>query len=127
MTNSQFALPARTFRSYLRVLYQIAYKDWITYWRYPLNAVSSIFQPLVWMAPIFFLGKTFSQNGSAPGFAAYSGSGDYMSFIILGAAISNYISAVFWGMGYSLKNDMDTGVLESNWMMPIPRALIAGR
>jgi ABC-2 type transport system permease protein len=47
-----------------------------------------------------------------------------MSFMILGAAISNFISAVFWGMGYAIKNDMDTGVLESNWMMPIPRLLL---
>jgi len=31
---------------------------------------------------------------------------------------------VFWGMGYSLKNDMDAGVLESNWMTPINRLLL---
>jgi len=28
---------------------------------------------------------------------------------------------VFWGMGLSLKTEMDTGVLESNWMLPVPR------
>jgi ABC-2 type transport system permease protein len=27
-------------------------------------------------------------------------------------------------MGYALKNDMDSGVMESNWLTPIPRLLI---
>ncbi len=124
MSQTEFILPKITFASYVRVLFTIAKKDWKTYWRYPFNAVSSVFQPLIWLAPIFFLGKAFSQDGQALGFAAYSGSSDYMSFLILGAAISNFTSAVFWGMGFALKNDMDTGVLESNWMTPIPRLLI---
>ena len=117
-----------TFRSQLRALAAIAGKDFRTYLRYPLNAVSQIFQPVIWLPPVFFMGQAFSVNGQARGFAAYSGTADYMSFILLGAALSNFISSVFWGMGYSLKNDMDAGVLESNWMAPVPRPLLlAGR
>jgi ABC-2 type transport system permease protein len=58
------------------------------------------------------------------GFAQYSGTSDYMSFLILGAILGNFINAVFWGMGYALKNDMDSGVMESNWLTPVPRLLI---
>jgi len=111
-------------RSHLRALLAIARKDWITYWRYPLSAVSSVLQPLIWLTPVYFMGLAFSVNGKAQGFAAYSGTSDYMSFILLGTALSNFISAVFWGMGYSLKNDMDAGVLESNWLAPMPRPLL---
>jgi ABC-2 type transport system permease protein len=51
-----------------------------------------------------------------------------MSFILLGTVLNNFIMTVFWGMGYALKNDMDAGVLESNWLMPVSRLLIlAGR
>ena len=89
-------------KSHLRALMAIARKDWITYWRYPLSAVSSVLQPIVWLTPIYFMGLAFSVNGKALGFAAYSGTSDYMSFILLGTALSNFISAVFWGMGYSL-------------------------
>jgi ABC-2 type transport system permease protein len=117
-----------SWRSHLQALVAIARKDWIQYWRYPLNAVSSIFHPLVWLTPIYFMGLTFSVNGEAQGFAGYSGTTDYMSFILLGAALSNFINAVFWGMGYSLKQDMDAGVLESNWLTPVPRLfLLVGR
>ena len=110
--------------SHLRALYAIARKDWKQYWRYPLNAVSTVFQPVIWLAPVYFMGKAFSVNGQAAGFAQYSGTADFMSFIILGAIMGNFINAVFWGMGYAMKNDMDAGVMESNWLTPVPRLLI---
>jgi len=111
-------------KTQLRALYVIARKDWKVFLRYPLNAVSSIFQPLIWITPIYFMGKAFSTNGQATGFAAYSGSGDYMSYILLGTVLTNFIMTVFWGMGYALKEDMDAGVLESNWLTPVSRLLI---
>ncbi|NTW43213.1 MAG: ABC transporter permease [Anaerolineaceae bacterium] len=124
MTNENLKIPKINLRSNINILFVIAKKDWKVYWRYPFNAVTAVFNPLIWLAPIFFLGKAFSQDGQALGFAGYSGSTDYMSFLIISAVISNFISTVFWGMGYSLKNDMDAGVLESNWMAPINRLLL---
>ncbi|HEX9028788.1 MAG TPA: ABC transporter permease [Anaerolineales bacterium] len=113
-----------TWRSHWRALAAIARKDWQQYWRYPLNALSTVLQPIVWLTPVYFMGQAFSVKGQALGFAAYSGTTDYMSFILLGAVLGNFISAVFWGMGYSLKNDMDAGVLEANWLAPLPRTLL---
>jgi len=111
-------------KTQLRALFVIARKDWKVFWRYPLNAVSGIFQPIIWITPIYFMGKAFSINGQASGFAAYSGSGDYMSYILIGTVLSNFIMTVFWGMGLALKEDMDAGVLESNWLTPVSRLLI---
>jgi len=113
-----------TFITQLRALYAVTRKDWKQYWRYPLNAVSTMLQPLIWIAPVYFMGMAFSVNGKAEGFAQYSGTTDFMSFILLGTVLESFINAVFWGMGYSLKNDMDSGVMESNWLTPIPRLLI---
>jgi ABC-2 type transport system permease protein len=110
--------------STLRALFAIVKKDWKQYWRYPLNAVSSVFHPLIWLTPVYFMGHAFSLNGQALGFAQYSGTADYMSFILIGTVLENFINAVFWGMGYALKNDMDAGVMESNWLTPTPRLLI---
>jgi ABC-2 type transport system permease protein len=122
--DSNFILFQPTVATQLRALWAIVRKDWKQYWRYPLNAVSTVFQPIIWLAPVYFMGKAFSINGQALGFAQYSGTADYMSFLILGAVLGNFINAVFWGMGYALKNDMDSGVLESNWLTPVPRLLI---
>jgi ABC-2 type transport system permease protein len=118
------SLSQPSFKTQLYALYVIARKDWKVFWRYPLNAVSNIFQPIIWVTPIYFMGKAFSTNGEALGFAAYSGTGDYMSYILLGTVLGNFILTVFWGMGFALKEDMDAGVLESNWLTPVPRILI---
>lgn len=127
-TFDHFPLPKVTLRTQLRAIVITAQAGWRRYWRYPLNAVSQVFQPIIWLTPIFFLGQAFSQNGTQTGFAAYSGTGDYMSFILLGSALSSFISTVFWGMGYSLKSEMDAGVLESNWLAPVPRPfMLIGR
>jgi len=122
--DANFVLFRPSVLSNLRALFAIAKKDWTQYWRYPLNAVSSIFQPIIWLTPVYFLGKAFSLNGQAQGFAQYAGTADFMSFILIGTVLSNFIMAVFWGMGFSLKEDMDAGVMESNWLAPIPRLLI---
>ena len=112
-----------SWRSQARAALAIARKDWLHFLRYPLNAVFRVVQPLIWLTPIYFLGRAFATAGGNTGFAAYTGVEDYMSFALLGTVLSNYISAVFWGMGYSLKNEMNTGVLETNWLAPVPRAL----
>jgi ABC-2 type transport system permease protein len=122
--DTNFMLSRPTSASTLRALYAIAKKDWTQYWRYPLNAVSSIFQPIIWLTPVYFMGKAFSLDGQAQGFAQYAGTADFMSFILIGTILTNFINAVFWGMGFSLKEDMDAGVMESNWLAPIPRLLI---
>lgn len=128
MDPSMLSLSRPSWRSHLRALSAIALKDWRHFWRYPLNAAAYVFQPLVWLTPVYFMGQVFSVDGQAQGFAGYSGSADYMSFILLGTVLTNFIQAVFWGMGYSLKNDMDLGVLEANWLLPVPRVLLlAGR
>lgn len=118
------SLSQPSFTTHLRALFVIARKDWKVFWRYPLNAVSNIFQPIIWLTPIYFMGMAFSTDGQALGFKAYSGTGDYMSFILIGTVLSNFILTVFWGMGYALKTDMDAGVLESNWLTPVPRLMI---
>jgi ABC-2 type transport system permease protein len=110
--------------SHLRAMMAIARKDWLHFWRYPLNALSAVFQPIIWLTPVYFMGQAFSVSGEARGFAVYSGTTDYISFVLIGAVLTNFIMAVFWGMGYALKNDMDTGVLETNWLTPTPRLLL---
>ena len=118
------SLSQPSLKTQLRALFVIARKDWKVFWRYPLNAVSNVFQPIIWITPVYFMGKAFSIDGQALGFAAYSGTGDYMSFILLGTVLANFIETVFWGMGYALKQDMDAGVLESNWLTPVSRLLM---
>jgi ABC-2 type transport system permease protein len=112
-----------SWRSHLRAALAIARKDWLHFFRYPLNALFRVIEPIAWLTPFYFLGRSFASPSGSSGFAAYTGTADFMSFILVGAVLSNYIGAVFWGMGFALKNEMDSGVLETNWMAPVARPL----
>lgn len=116
-------LSARSGRSYAWAIVAIARKDWLIFIRYPMNALFRVVQPIIFLTPVYFLGRSFATPRGNTGFAAYAGTADFMSFVLIGALLSNYVSAVFWGMGYALKSEMDTGVLESNWLLPVPRPL----
>ena len=97
--------------SHARVAYAIAKKDVLHFFRYPLRAVFTAIEPLTWLIPVYFLGKSFATDQGNTGFAGYTGTTDYMSFILLGAVLSGYVSSVFWSIGFSLKREMDSGVL----------------
>jgi ABC-2 type transport system permease protein len=91
------------------------------YFRYPLNVVLTFFDPLIWLTPFYFMGKSFSFNGEMVGFQQYTGNSDFMGFLVVGYMISAYVSSVFWGVGFSMKEEMRQGVLESNWSTPVSR------
>jgi ABC-2 type transport system permease protein len=110
------------------MLLAVAKKDLIQFFRYPVNAAFRVIEPLMWLTPAFFLGQSFSVDGRAAGFEAFSGTSDFFSFLLIGSFLGAYINSVFWGIGYSLKVEMDAGVLETNWMAPVPRiAFLVGR
>ena len=122
------SLSVPSWRSNVRAMTAIARKDFIQYTRYPMNAVFNVLQPLIWLTPVYFQGQTFASDAGNIGFAGYSGTTDYMSFILIGTVLMNFVTTVFWGMGYSLKTEMDAGVLESNWVAPVSRPVfLVGR
>lgn len=94
------------------------------YFRYPINFIMTLFDPLMWLTPFYFMAKSFSKNGSMTGFAQYTGNSNFIGFLVLGYMISSYISMVFWVMGFSLKEEMRQGVLESNWCTPANRIVL---
>ena len=109
--------------SHLLALLVIAWKDLLLFYRYPLNAALRVVEPIIWLAPVYFLGRSFAAPSGLDGFAAYTGTRDFVGYILIGTVLANYVMSVFWTIGLSLKNEMDSGVLESNWLAPVPRAL----
>lgn len=94
------------------------------YFRYPVNVIMTLFEPLMWLAPFYFMGMSFSNNGKVAGFEAYTGNSDFIGFLVVGFMISTYVGTVFWSMGFSLKEEMRQGVLESNWSAPVNRVAL---
>lgn len=107
-------------RNYTKAIYAITKKDVKVFFRYPVNALFRIIEPIMWITPVYFLAKSFQIAGENVGFRQYTGTTDYMAFLILGSIVGSFVSAVLWGMGFSLKSEMDSGVIESNWLTPVP-------
>src|SRR5690625_5151896 len=126
MTRAQGREPAASAR--WAVLWAVMRKEWRIHLRYPLNLVMRFVEPLMWMAPVYFLGLSFSENGQALGFAGTTGTSDFIAYILLGTIVGSYVSAVLWGIGFSLKQEMEQGTLESVWLTPTSRIwILVGR
>ncbi len=109
---------------YLTVIKAVFRRDLLVFLRYPGNAIFSIIDPFVWMLPVVFMARAFSTGGRAVGFQAYSGTSDFIAFWIVGGLVGQYVGSVAWGMGFSLKNEMSNGVIETNWLAPVPPVVI---
>lgn len=97
---------------------------WISfkiYFRYPLKILQVFVDPIIWLAPFYFMQKTFTSGGNLNGFEQYSGNSDFMGFLVIGYMVTAYINTTFWSLGYNLKDEMWQGVLESNWSAPVNR------
>ncbi len=58
-----------SWRSHARAVLAIAKKDCLRFARYPLNAVFRVLQPLIWLTPVYFLGRSFATPSGNEGFA----------------------------------------------------------
>jgi len=108
------------FKTYMAAIIAIFKKDMKIFFSYRVNAIFSILEPIIWITPVYFLAKSFQISGKNIGFAQYTGTTDYMAFLVMGSIVGSFVSSVLWGIGFSLKNEMDVGVIESNWLTPIP-------
>ncbi|MGM0640718.1 MAG: ABC transporter permease [Thermotogota bacterium] len=98
------------------------------YLRYPVNFLMNFFAPLIWITPFYFMGMGFSEDGKMVGFEQYTGNSDFIGFLVVGYMISSLLITTLWGMGFSIKEEMRQGVLESNWSAPINKIhLIIGK
>lgn len=107
-------------KHYLRAAGAIFRRDLRIFFRYPVDAIFWVFEPIMWLTPLHFMSRSFAVGGQNLGLAGYTGTSDYMAFLVLGGVIGSYVSSVMWSMGFSLKNEMDLGVLEVNWLTPVP-------
>jgi ABC-2 type transport system permease protein len=96
--------------------------------RYPFDTVMWFLNLLIWLPPLYFLGRAFEVDGRLPGFAAHAGTDNYAAFLVVGWVAAGFVYAAYWGVGFSLYEEMIGGTLEALWLMPAPRwTLLVGR
>ncbi len=105
-----------------RAAWAIARKELQIFGRYRLNAVNQVIQPLYQtLIPGVLLGATFAIGGEAVGLAETAGTTDIVGYLFLGMLALNLASAGFWGVAFSIKQELDAGTLEPAWLTPTRR------
>jgi ABC-2 type transport system permease protein len=105
-----------------RAAWAIARKDLQIARRYRLGAINQVFQPLYQtLIPGLLLGATFAIGGEAVGLAETAGTTDIAGYLFLGMLALNLSSAGFWGVAFSIKQELDAGTLEPGWLTPTRR------
>jgi len=109
-------------RQEARAAWAIARKELQVFGRYRLNAVNQVIQPLYQtLIPGVLLGATFAIGGQAVGLAETAGTTDIVGYLFLGMLALNLASAGFWGVAFSIKQELDAGTLEPAWLTPTRR------
>ena len=62
----------------------IARKDWRTTGATRSMPSRQVLQPIVWLTPVYFMGQALASTARPWALPAYSGTSDYMSFILIG-------------------------------------------
>ena len=116
----------RSWSSELRVLAAVAWKEWLLFRRYPSWIMAILIWPLLFPFAYIFPARALSgPHGSAlPAFARAAGTTDYVSFIVVGTVLWQWLNFTLWDMGYFLRNEQMHGTLESNWLCPVWRISI---
>ena len=112
----------------LRIVGAIVKKQFKHTVRYRLVLVSRILMPIVWLLPVIFMGIAFSGNMATDEFVRHTGINDYLSFLILGTILWQFVNVAFYEIGFALRIEMWFGTLEQNWVAPMNRfAFLIGK
>jgi ABC-2 type transport system permease protein len=109
-------------RAEARAALAIARKELLIASRYRFGAINQIFQPLYQtLIPGVLLGATFAIGGEAVGLQESAGTTDLVGYLFLGMLALNLSTAGFWGVAFSIKQELDVGTLEPGWLTPTRR------
>jgi ABC-2 type transport system permease protein len=105
-----------------RAAWAIARRELQIFGRYRLNAVNQVIQPIYQtLIPGMLLGATFAVGGEVVGLAETAGTTDVVGFLFLGMLALSLSAVAFWGVAFSIKQELDAGTLEPAWLTPTRR------
>ncbi len=82
--------------------------------------------PTVIAAIPILLGRALGGENAAAVFLENTGTANYVAYMVIGANIFMIVSNSLWIFGFWLRNEMQTGTLESLYLSPVSRAVLLG-
>jgi len=120
MTNPQ------GFRYSLACLLALTRKKLLQESAYRAQFVVWLVAPVLFVLPFIFQARFYSGPGDAgrQAFSSWAGTGQYIAFIAVGAAMYHWVTNLMWEIGFSFKDEQDLGTLEQLFLTPCPRWIL---
>lgn len=101
-------------------------KEWKIELAYPVDFIRQFIDPFIWALPYVFYGVALVGGRYSASLQKLSGSGDVISFILLGYVLMGFLGTALWAMGMSLRREQLFGTMESVFVTPMPRWIFVG-
>lgn len=116
----------RSCKSELRALYAIIKKELLIYSRYRQAMIYAVVCP-------FFMGLihigmywmfTGPSGTSSTYFEKFTGTSNYVAFVLLGHVVVFYFAHTIWQVSYAFRREQQAGTLETNFLCPTRTGLL---
>jgi ABC-2 type transport system permease protein len=107
--------------SSLSIIIHITIKHIKLIMQYKFDMLYWIIMPLLWLVPFIWMGKSLIEDGSSTSFLKFTGSDDYLGFLLVGSMLWATIDSALWGAGNALRWEQQSGTLEYLWVSPVAR------
>src|SRR5882757_2179847 len=120
LVNAPVALGHGGWRTELRALASVAWREWMIFRRYPSWIVSLLVWPVILPAGYILSARALAgPDGSGLAlFAQAAGTSDYVGYIAVGTIVWMWQNMSLWTIGFALREEQLRGTLESNWLTP---------
>jgi ABC-2 type transport system permease protein len=108
-------------RSSWLIIAKIASKHIRLILQYKMDIIYWILMPLLWLIPWIFMAQSLLGSSGSAQFESYTGSDDYIGFLLIGSMLWATIDAALWGAGNALRWEQQSGTLEYLWISPVAR------
>lgn len=105
----------------LKTILNIMYKQLLILTQYKFDIIYWIFMPMLWLVPFFWLGQTLLGSTQSATFKQFTGSSDYLGFLLVGSMLWSTLDSALWGVGNGLRWEQQSGTLEYLWVSPASR------
>jgi ABC-2 type transport system permease protein len=121
---TQHAAQQSVYHSNLSVIWNEVVKNIKTLLAYPSIVVFWAIFPIFWFIPFILQGEAFVGGLESSSFAAITGTGEYIPFIVIGAILSSYVNTLLYGMGENIRKEAYQGTLDYVLAAPCNKAYV---
>jgi ABC-2 type transport system permease protein len=101
-------------------------KEWKIELSYRFDFIRGLIQPFVYVLPYLLFGLAVVGGRNSESLKELIGTGDVITFVIIGYVFMGFLNTAMWGMGFALRKEQFYGTIESVFVAPVPRWVYVG-